>query len=164
MGTFIHSGIEKSIRREDPFGDNFIIEGEFKSGDLKGHVDLFIKDQGLVVDWKTTKVKSLRYFPSKQQRWQVQIYGWLLEQNGHKVNEVALVAIPRDGEMADIRVHREPYDAATALAGIEWLEAIKLGIEEDQPAPLPEESPFFCTKYCSYYDQSGEVGCPSTTK
>jgi CRISPR/Cas system-associated exonuclease Cas4 (RecB family) len=161
LGTFIHSGIEKSIRREDPFGDNFIIEGEFKAGDLKGHVDLFIKDIGLVVDWKTTKVKSLRYFPSKQQRWQVQIYGWLLEQNGHKVNEVALVAIPRDGEMADIRVHKEKYDAPTAEAGIAWLEEIKSLIASDAPAPAPEESLFFCTKYCSYYDQTGEVGCPS---
>jgi CRISPR/Cas system-associated exonuclease Cas4 (RecB family) len=164
LGTFIHSGIEKAIRREDPFGDNFIIEGEFASGDLKGHVDLFIKDIGLVVDWKTTKVKSLRYFPSQQQRWQVQIYGWLLEQNGHEVNEVALVAIPRDGEMPDIRVHKETYDAPTALAGIEWLKEIKSIVENNEPAPAPEEAPFFCTKYCSFYDQTGEVGCPSTKK
>ena len=164
LGTFIHSGIEKAIRREDPFGDNFIIEGEFASGDLKGHVDLFIKDIGLVVDWKTTKVKSLRYFPSQQQRWQVQVYGWLLEQNGHKVNEVALVAIPRDGEMADIRVHKETYDPPTALAGIEWLKEIKSIVENNEPAPAPTEAPFFCTKYCSYYDQTGEVGCPSTKR
>ena len=95
------------------------------------------------------------------QRWQVQIYGWLLEQNGHKVNEVALVAIPRDGEMADIRVHKEKYDAPTAEAGIAWLEEIKSLIASDAPAPEPEESLFFCTKYCSYYDQTGEVGCPS---
>jgi hypothetical protein len=164
LGTFIHSGIEKAIRREDPFGDNFIIEGEFASGDLKGHVDLFIKDIGLVVDWKTTKVKSLRYFPDEQQRWQVQIYGWLLEQNGHKVNEVALVAIPRDGLMSEIRVHKENYDAPTALAGIAWLEEIKLRIAQDQPAPAPEEKLKFCANYCSYYDQTGEVGCPSTKK
>ena len=30
LGTFIHSGISKAIKREDPFGDNFIIEEEFK--------------------------------------------------------------------------------------------------------------------------------------
>ena len=73
LGTFIHSGIEESIRREDPFEENYLTEIEVKSGDMKGHIDLYIKDEGLVVDWKTTKVKSLRYFPSEQQRWQVQV-------------------------------------------------------------------------------------------
>jgi len=164
LGTFIHSGIEKAIRREDPFGDNFIIEGEFESGGILGHADLFIKDIGLVVDWKTTKVKSLRYFPSKQQRWQVQIYGWLISQNGHKVKEVALVAIPRDGEMADIRVHKETYDPLIAEEAIAWYRAIELIVENNEPAPAPEESPFFCVKYCDFYDQTGEVGCPSTKR
>jgi CRISPR/Cas system-associated exonuclease Cas4 (RecB family) len=164
LGTFIHLGIEKAIRREDPFGDNFIIEKEVQYEGLKGHVDLFIKDLGLVVDWKTTKVKSLRYFPSEQQRWQVQIYGYLLEKNGYKVNEVALVAIPRDGEMADIRVHKEIYDLPTAERGIQWLKEIESIVANDQPAPAPEESKFFCVRYCSYYDPTGEIGCPSTQR
>jgi hypothetical protein len=164
LGTFIHGGIEKAIRREDPFGDNFMIEIEVQHGNLKGHCDLFIKDKGIVVDWKTTKVKSLRYFPSKQQRWQVQIYGWLLTQMGHTVNHVSLVAIPRDGEMADIKVHIEPYDSLVAEAGLSWLEELKLIVAEDLAPPEPEESLFFCTKYCSYYDPTGEVGCPSMKK
>jgi hypothetical protein len=88
----------------------------------------------------------------------------LLEQNGHKVNEVALVAIPRDGEMADIRVHKEIYDAPTAEAGIAWLEQVKSLVANNEPAPAPEETLNFCAKYCVYYDQTGEVGCPSTTK
>ena len=29
MGTFIHAGIADAIKREDPFGDNFMIEQEF---------------------------------------------------------------------------------------------------------------------------------------
>ena len=164
LGTFIHAGIEKAIRRDDPFGDNFLIEVEVEHEGLKGHVDLFMKDKGLVVDWKTTKVKSLRYFPSQQQRWQVQIYGYLLEKAGHKVNHVALVAIPRDGEMGDIRAHVEPYDPPTAEAGIDWLNQIKSLIANNEPAPEPSESLFFCSRYCSYYDPTGEVGCPSSAK
>lgn len=164
MGTFIHAGIAEAIKREDPFGDNFMIEQEVSKGDLKGHVDLFIKDQGLVVDWKTTKVKSLRYFPSAQQRMQVQVYGWLLSENGYTVNNVSLVAIPRDGEMAEIKTHIEPYDKAIAEEGLAWLSEIKQLAASDGEAPAPQERVFFCSRYCGYYDPSGAVGCPSTQK
>jgi CRISPR/Cas system-associated exonuclease Cas4 (RecB family) len=161
LGTFIHSGIEKSIRREDPFGDNFLIELEVAHEGLKGHVDLFIRDQGLVVDWKTTKNKSLRYFPSDQQKMQVQIYGYLLAQNGYEVKQVALCAIPRDGEMADIKTHIEDYNPEVALAGIAWLNEIKDLVKNGEVPPAPTERLYFCTRYCSYFDPSGEVGCPS---
>jgi hypothetical protein len=164
MGTFIHAGIAEAIKREDPFGDNFIIEQEVSKGNLKGHVDLFIKDQGIVVDWKTTKVKSLRYFPSTQQRMQVQVYGWLLSENGYEVKQVSLVAIPRDGEMGEIKTHIEPYDPALALEGIAWLDEIKALVASDGEAPIPQERVFFCSRYCSYYDPSGVAGCPSSGK
>lgn len=163
LGTFIHSGISESIVREDPFGDNFIIEEEVSFGGLKGHVDLFIKDTGTVVDWKTTKKKSLRYFPSQQQRWQVQTYGWLLAQNGHKVNQVALVAIPRDGEMAEIRVHLEAYNEAIALEAIAWLDDVK-ALAANQTPPAAEKWAGFCSSYCKFYDATGEVGCQGTQK
>lgn len=161
MGTFIHAGIAQSITREDPFGDNFLIETAMESPRIYGHIDLFIKDQGLVVDWKTTKVKSLRYFPSEQQRFQVQVYGWLAEYNGYKVNNVALVALPRDGEMRDIRIHIEPYDKEMAERGLDWLDKIKDLAATDAPPPAPEEKKFFCSRYCGYYDPTGVVGCPS---
>ena len=164
LGTFIHSGVEEAIRREDPFGDNYLTEIEVKSGDMKGHIDLYIKDEGLVVDWKTTKVKSLRYFPSEQQRWQVQVYGWLLAQNGYEVKEVSLVAIPRDGEMAEIRVHREAYDPQIASTALVWLDSIKEIVATEAPAPAPEERVSFCSKYCNFYDPTGEIGCPSSAK
>ena len=52
-----------------------------------------------VIDWKTSKVRNLSYFPSTQQRWQVQTYGYLLAKNGHDVKRVSLVAIARDGSV-----------------------------------------------------------------
>lgn len=168
LGTFIHSGIAEAIKREDPFGDNFLIEQEFVVGDLKGHCDLYIKDwngiKNTVVDWKTTKLKSLRYFPSKQQTWQVQIYGYLLEENGHQVDNVSLVAVPRDGEMAQIKVHVEPYDRATALEGLKWLSEVKELASSSESAPAPEKDAIFCVNYCRYFDASGEIGCPSTRR
>ena len=164
LGSFIHAGVEKAIRREDPFGDNFLIEIEVSHGDLMGHCDLFIKDQGIVVDWKSTTKKGFRYFANQQQRWQIQTYGWLLEKNGYEVKEVSLVGIPRDGNMADIKVHREPYDPAVAEEAIAWLENIKQIVETDAPAPAPEKFAPFCTNYCSYFDPTGVKGCPSIRK
>jgi hypothetical protein len=164
LGTFIHSGIAEAIKREDPFGDNFIIEQEVTFGNLKGHVDLFIKDLGMVVDWKTTKKTSLRYFPKLQQRMQVQVYGYLLAQNGHEVKNVSLVAIPRDGIMTEIRAHVEPYDEALALEGLAWLNDLRALVALNGPAPEPTERLNFCAAYCDYYDPTGEVGCPSTSR
>jgi len=164
LGTFIHSGIAEAIKREDPFGDNFIIEQEVTFGNLKGHVDLFIKDLGMVVDWKTTKKTSLRYFPKLQQRMQVQVYGYLLAQNGHEVKNVSLVAIPRDGIMTEIRAHVEPYDEALALEGLAWLNDLRALVALNGPAPEPTERLNFCAAYCDFYDPTGEVGCPSTSR
>lgn len=164
MGTYIHAGIAEAITREDPFGDNFLIEQQFETEKITGNIDLFIKDIGLVIDWKTTKVKSMRYSPSKAQLFQVHIYGWILEENGYKVNEVALCYIPRDGDIADIKVHREDYKKEIALEGLKWLDEIQEIVNSDSPPPKPEEKVFFCSRYCSFYDPTGEIGCPSITR
>jgi hypothetical protein len=160
LGTFIHSGVAEAIRREDPFGDNFLIEQEFEHDGLKGHCDLYIRDQKMVVDWKTTKLKSLRYFPSLQQRMQVQIYGYLLVANGYEVEKVSLVAIPRDGVMEQIKVHVEDYDPEIAAKGLAWLDEVK-ALADGESAPAPEKDVVFCVNYCSYYDATGAIGCPS---
>jgi PD-(D/E)XK nuclease superfamily len=163
MGTFIHAGIAEAIKREDPFNDNFMIEQEFSIEGLRGHIDLYIKDKKQIVDWKTTKVKSLRYFPSEQQRMQVQVYGYLLTQNGYEVEKVTLVALARDGGFANIREHTEPYDPKMAERGIEWLAQVK-EMAKNGEIPEPEKSVYFCQLFCDYYDATGVNGCPSKSQ
>lgn len=164
LGTFIHSGIERVIEREDPFGDNFLREIEVAHDGMKGHVDLYIKDLGAVVDWKTKKLAGMRYFPSNSEIWQVQTYGYLLEANGYEVKTVSLVAIPRDSGMKDIRVHTEDYNREVALHALSWLQELKDLVANGGAAPEPEQNVKFCASYCQYYDPTGEVGCPSTQK
>ena len=95
---------------------------------------------------------------------QVQIYGWLLSANGYEVENVALVAVPRDGEMAQIKTHVEIYDPKIAKQGLAWLVDVKaLALSSESP-PAPEKDALFCVNYCSYYDATGEVGCPSTRR
>ena len=157
MGTAIHSAIESAFA-----GDNSIVlEQTVEYNGMKAHVDAFLPDSGDVIDWKTVKAKNLSYFPSQQQRWQVQVYGYLIDKAGKgKPRTVNLVAIPRDGDERDIKVHSEPYDEAIALEALNWLEAIK----ESADAPAPERDESYCKFYCKYYDASGEMGCVGLKK
>ncbi len=160
MGTAIHAEIEKSIASVDPTGQKYMVETEVEYGDIKAHVDLFVPETGDVIDWKTVKVKNLAYFPSTQQRWQVQVYGYLLSKNGYKVNRVSLCAIARDGDERDVKVHTEDYDESMALEALNWLEAVKA----TETAPEPEKDEFFCQSYCQFYDASGQLGCVGLKK
>ena len=155
MGTAIHTYIQEAFERQDPFKERYILEGEFEYEDLMGHVDMYDIEKQEVIDWKTTKKSNLTYFPSKQQRWQVQVYGWLIAQNGKPVKNVTLVALARDGDERDIVYHTEPYDEAIALEALNWLREVKAMTE----APAPEKDAFFCKSYCGYYDASGLKGC-----
>ena len=157
MGTAIHAAIENAL------ADNqeVLLEKTVEYGGMKAHVDCFIPGTGDVVDWKTVKLKNLSYFPSEQQRWQVQVYGYLISKSGlGKVQTVNLVAIPRDGDERDILVHSEPYNEAIALEALNWLEAIRTS----QEAPAPEKHESYCKSYCKFYDASGEMGCVGLKK
>lgn len=155
IGTAVHSTMADAMKNADPLGDDFLIENMFSTPELKGHCDLFIKSTGSVVDWKTTTKKNMSKFPSTRQRMQVQLYGYLIEESGYEVNDVSLVAIPRDGWYKDIKSHTEPYDRAMALEGIQWVKDVKAEFE----APEPELSKYFCQDFCEFYDESGMVGC-----
>jgi CRISPR/Cas system-associated exonuclease Cas4 (RecB family) len=160
MGTAIHAAIEEAITHLDPEGKDYLVETEVAHGDMKAHVDLFIPSIGAVIDWKTSKVKNLSYFPSAQQRWQVQVYGYLLAKNGYEVQTVNLVSIARDGEEQDVKVHTEPYNETTALEALQWLANVKAMTQ----APPPEKDESFCKRYCQYYDSFGEIGCVGIKK
>jgi len=160
MGTAIHAAIEEAIGTLDPEGKEYLVETEVAFGDMKAHVDLFVPSTGAVIDWKTSKIKNLSYFPSNQQRWQVQLYGYLLTKNGYQVNTVNLVAIARDGAEKDIKVHTEPYDETMALAALSWLANVKASTT----LPEPEKDQSFCKDYCQYYDATEEMGCGGLKK
>lgn len=161
MGTAIHAEIEKAITVADPKGEKYWVETPVEYNGMKAHIDLYIPETGDVIDWKTVKVKNLSYFPSLQQRWQVQVYGYLLDKSGKgKPKTVNLVAIARDGDERDVRVHSEPYDPKLAEDALNWLSAIK----ESADAPGPERDQNYCKFYCKYFDESGEMGCTGLKK
>lgn len=160
MGTAIHNTIESALAFADPDQSEYLVEQEVEAFGIKAHVDLYVRSAKAVVDWKSVKSKNLNYFPSKQQRWQVQVYGLLLSESGFEVETVNLVAIPRDGDERDIKVHSEPYDRSIAEEALEWLQAIKNSSE----APAPGKDASYCQFYCKYFDASGELGCTGLKK
>jgi CRISPR/Cas system-associated exonuclease Cas4 (RecB family) len=160
MGTAIHAAIEEAIGAIDPEGKEYLVETEVAFGDMKAHVDLFVPSTGAVIDWKTSKIKNMSYFPSNQQRWQVQVYGYLLSKNGYEVKTVNLVAIARDGNEKDVKVHTEPYDEVMALAALSWLANVKASTT----LPEPEKDQSFCKDYCQYYDATEQMGCGGLKK
>ena len=156
MGTAIHAEIERALA-DNP---DVLIETEVEYNGMKAHVDAFVSSTGDVIDWKTSKIKNLGYFPSTQQRWQVQLYGYLLAKNGYAVNRVSLVAIARDGDERDIKVHTENYDESIALEALGWLAVVK----EAKEAPAPEKDSNYCKFYCKFYDATGQMGCVGLKK
>jgi CRISPR/Cas system-associated exonuclease Cas4 (RecB family) len=156
MGTAIHAEIEKALA-DNP---DVLIETEVEYNGMKAHIDCFVPGTGDVIDWKTSKVRNLSYFPSTQQRWQVQLYGYLLAKNGYAVNRVSLVAIARDGDERDVKVHTEDYDESIALEALGWLAAVK----EAKEVPAPEKDASYCQHYCKFYDASGQMGCVGLKK
>ena len=156
LGTAIHHYLEYQLSSDDPFDERWMLEVEVEHQGLMGHVDVYDKKNLEVIDWKSTEKKNLGRFPSSQQRTQVQLYGWLLTNNGYPVENVSLVCIPRDGTEFDIKVHTEPYSEAIALEGLAWLSKIVDMV--DAPAP-DKPARIFCAPYCEFYDPSGEKGC-----
>lgn len=162
MGTAIHTAIEEALRLRDPDGTKFELETEVAYNGMKAHVDCYIPEMATIVDWKTVKQRTLSYFPSKQQIWQVQTYGYLMSKGaGRPVENVALVAISRDGDERDVIMHIEPYDESIALDALLWLENVRASV--GPPAP-EKDAVSYCSNFCKYYDASGEVGCAGIKK
>jgi hypothetical protein len=143
MGTAIHSAIETSLA-----DSGYLLEHRVEiDGYPPATIDCFDPATGTVVDFKTTTKKNLRYFPKLQQRYQVQVYGFLMALSGYEVNTVKLIAIPRDGTEQEIVEHSEAYDPAVALEALAWLKDV-----ESMPfEPAPEMSGKFCSDYCPYF-------------
>lgn len=161
MGTAIHSMIEEAFAAHgDP--EDILLEIEVPGvediGLGPGHIDMYRRSDKSVNDWKTSKLKSQRFFPKGQQRWQVQVYGLLANSAGYETETVRLISIARDGTFDDILVHEEPYDENIAYQALDWL--ADLWAQKDSGwLPEPEMSGVICEKYCPYY--SPEILCPS---
>jgi len=155
MGTALHSMIEEVFEPDE----RFKVETEVAIGDILGHIDLIDTETNTIWDWKTTTKNSLAYFGSRQQMLQVQMYGWLANQNGIKIDRVGLVAIARDGNETDIVEKSWAYDEALALEAVNRYHEIKQQFEP----PAPEKDAKFCANYCPFFGACAGIVEPTPT-
>lgn len=159
FGTAIHAAIEASILTQyenRPEIDRPMIEHRIELDGLPpATIDFYDPVDAEVVDWKTITLKNVDYFVSQQKRWQVQVYGYLLEQSGFPVRTVTLVGIPRDGNESNIVVHSEPYDSKIALEALSWLEDV---VNRSTPPSPEREVATFCKNYCPFFGACPGIG------
>jgi hypothetical protein len=147
MGTAIHAHIEKALVFQGYLLEHRI---EAKDGLPPATIDCFDPKSGTVTDFKTITKKNADYFVSKQKRFQVHTYGYLLAREGYKVERVQLIGIPRDGNEGDVIEWSEPYDENVALEALAWL----ADVEGRSEAPAPErDATTFCKTYCPFFGE-----------
>lgn len=161
VGTWVHKGIEERVRATDSEG-RYLLEMRVEHDGIGGTVDCYDTVDKEVVDWKTTKKSSLRYFPGDGYWTQIQTYGWLLEHNGYAVETVTVVGIIKDeaNTTTGLAFHSQPYDPSVAPEALQRMRDLA-----DTPfPPEPEKHVSFCVAYCNFYDVTGEVGCTGKLK
>jgi hypothetical protein len=153
MGTAIHASVEEAMHTR--FGDEYMLEIEVPGipGFIApGHIDCYHPASKHIYDWKTSSKRNLRYFPKQSQRWQVQTYGYLARKAGYEVDWLTLVAIPRDGNETEIKIHTEAYDERIVEEAFAWQQSV-IDYVNNGEIPAPEAHPNVCRGYCPFYGE-----------
>ena len=137
-------------------------------GFVTGSCDVYDRVTATVIDWKTTtpdKVKKYRagHIPPAYQV-QPHLYGLGWVNRGMPVDQVALIFLPRNGELSDAYVWQQPFDPQVGLAALQRLSGIAaattaLGIKALDVLPTADS---YCT-FCPFYRRDSvdlSTGCP----
>lgn len=97
--------------------------GTYAGRTVKGTADLYDVEQRVVYDWKSTSQTRLKAYrangPGERYRVQAHLYGAGYAALGLIPREVALVFVPRDGELTSAHVWREAWDPAVPAAALD---------------------------------------------
>ncbi len=159
VGTAIHSFLEEIFSK---FPEKYEVEQKVQiRANLSGTVDLFDKEKGYVLDWKTTSPAGVKAKRSEgatsQQVTQVQLYGYGKAQQGVQVNKVGLIFLPTGGQITDMHIELYDYDENAALSALARLDSVyellsTIDVEENpQMWPLIPATPSRMCMYCPYY-------------
>lgn len=171
IGTWVHAGIAKVYEDINASLDEprFLIEQRVQiTKDLAGSVDLYDKKLKMVLDWKVVGDTSLKKYkkdgPSNQYRVQAHLYGMGLFNEGYDVETVAIVFLPRGGNLRQMHIWSEAFDPHIAMDGIERLRDARKVIEvagTGALATMPTDASL--CHYCPYFLPASTqlaVGCP----
>lgn len=180
VGTAVHAWLEdvfnkdneNQVIRSEGF-TRWIIEAKVVPGailgdDIPGHCDLFDRVTGTVVDWKTCGPTQLKKYksqgPGQQYRFQAHLYGRGWQRRGQDVRRVAVMFLPRNGELRDAYFWSEPYDEQVAVNALQRADGIALAARAlgTNALAILDTADAFCT-LCPFYTARSTdliVGCP----
>jgi len=175
-GTAIHDWLAKAFKADKKH--NWLVEHKVTLDDKPGgSLDLFDVDAGMVIDHKCVGATSLKYAktygPTVKQKVQLNLYGYGLEQQGYKVNNIALMFYPFGGLLTSAHVwvgDYEPQVAIDALARIDTTKQLLVMLDpEANPerwVAIPNEVSNLCS-WCPWFVPGSNdlaTGCPGGSK
>lgn len=180
VGTAIHAWLEDVFNNDNTRQatrtaglTRWILEATVQPGailgnPITGHCDLYDRATGIVVDWKTVGPTQLTKYrrngPGQQYRFQAQLYGRGWQMRGQDVRHVAVMFLPRNGELRDHYWWHEPYDERVALEALQRADGIALTTQAIGMAALQllPTADAFC-QMCPYFKARSTdlaLGCP----
>jgi len=170
VGTNAHEGMARALTAHGQ-GWAAEVESVIPGYRIPAHIDAWHEATGTVVDWKFVGDSSLakhRASMSPLYRAQVHLYGLALALNGHTVNTVNIVLIPRNGGLHRIHVWTEPYREQVAERVLDRWSHILTITRALGTAALPaiSTSPAAHCAWCPWWDPvDGDTshlgqGCP----
>lgn len=171
IGTGVHGLLEERAAEvlSSPVIEQSIYIGTLKDyGEIWSKPDLYLPDERLAVDWKTTERSKSKYLrlvrdteaddyelsAVKEMRFkvrgyygQIQTYAWGLEKAGHAVEDVSIVFINRDGKTDDDIMSLDyGYDRDYAERLWARLERIWEHVQDEGAEDLPRHEFCFCNR------------------
>lgn len=182
IGTAMHAWLADVVsRNQDVMPDGrprFVVETRVVSpGAPAGSCDVYDRLLRVVIDWKLLgHAAMLRYRKEgvgQTYRVQAHTYGAGFLQAGEPVEHVAVVMIPKTGDLRGIEVWTEPLDLSVVAAASARLDAVvdlgaKLDVEHhpERFHTLPAAPSYLC-EWCPFYAGDGSpaaLGCPGGGK
>lgn len=170
IGTAVHTYLETifSALSSDYYMTETPITVKHQDMEIPGTVDLYNKQFNTVVDFKIVGTSSLNNARkgrvSRQYAVQVQLYALGLQQAGYKVDKVAILFLPRNGELTESVFYETTFDPQVARLAIDRLRNIQIAIKHAGVTALEdlavEDGP--CT-WCDYFNPAATElakGCP----
>lgn len=163
IGTAGHSSLERILDGHPDWLTETRVE--LPGYNITGTSDAFHLPSGTVVDWKFAGVAAMKKAKTAgadpQYRIQAHLYGYGMAIQGHNVNRVAIVYIPRSGLSSGIHIWSEPYDESVVEQTMRRYEAITTVAEQLGPASLGTAEAF-CS-WCPWWKPNATdlaVSCP----
>lgn len=175
IGTAVHAWLEQALQavNDSHTYDRFYLEQRVHVGDVGGQpvtgaCDCYDRVTATVIDWKIVGLDKVRAYrkngPGEQYRAQAHLYGRGYQGAGLPVDHVAVMFLPRGGDLAGAYYWAEPYDEQVAVDTLTRANGVTQLLGQLGPAALPllPTADAYCAG-CPYFQRGTTdltVACP----